>query len=861
MPNFLSSLIERFKKAPDKGALPTQRAMSKIKMIGVGPLPAGASPNAVMKFKAFAGAVQKFIIDVNSFIDKYNNADVTTKEQMLRTIQETTKQMNKAFPESFIACSPEYRKMQAALFKETKYQLASLGLPLRAPHERPSPLAEIIANMAPEKADALLAILMKDKAKAKVDDAVRAKELSSLYSQDDMSDDAVRFRDFFTIHTVSCISAGNSINFKVKNTLKGSASLLKVENRFDMPRDAEDHLRRTISERFMPVDAERFVTCPDATGGMITRVILVTDYLPRGSLNEERDSFVAGSPAVSSEEMAKHTCHIFQQMAETLLNIQNAQCMFPDAKVTNWLVDDQGKFQFADFKSFLSTDKQGNYVISAPGQASKPFIHTVPFVPPECYASPNVANAGHTHAFILGLNLYYYVTGKVSEYNKLDFSHNVFKTATGQKIADLIRGLVIKNPDVRQSVGYALDVLTMLNHPEYAAVFETLEHLNAEYPFIKQKKVEMRQAMPEEKARIFKELQTKVEELTDIAVTRALEELEVLNNARDNKNMDIEQFTQTIKTEFDKMDLEEKNDLLPEIQEKVLGLKIEKAFCELENLSRDLKVLGDNVAPLNRFISAKKTAFNKAALTDLDTKAEILRELQARVLMIKERAVDVKAEKVMLELDGLIRGHLEFASSCSFLHEKNQKLMVANPDQKALILQELETKVQHLKEAKVFAELEALKICDNDSTMDIFISTKQEEMNMARSEDKAGLLQMLQETVNSLKGDQAAVQAVKDVVHHYREKAGRFTMGMHEKANRIESAMVKIPIEKRAGFYKTDAGLEVLKGLVAYRYGSHPTQESQKVPTTFQEFKKRYMDDKVAGHEDSPVQGNRSKSP
>ncbi|MFJ1267106.1 hypothetical protein ACD661_00885 [Legionella lytica] len=320
--------------------------------------------------------------------------------------------------------------------------------------------------MAPEKADKLLGILVKGKNPA-LDD-----ELRSLYDVTDERVEAKNFRKFLRGHEISYLGGGNSKNFKVVDLDNGQEAVLKIDCRLDMPRNVESHLREKMPDSFAPIAAERQVCCRNEKGESISRTMLVTDFCKGGSVNEHRSNLT------TKTELLKSTGQIFEQMAGTLLNIQEAGCMFPDAKITNWLVDASGKVQLADTKSFLFTDANQQYREGLPGNKYCGMLRTSGFTPPELNDATMSADA--VHAYILGKNLYYYASGKLGQGDDAaDFKFDSvgFEGPVGKEYKEIIQGLVRPEPQERMKVREALDRLFMINHPEFKAVFAELQAL------------------------------------------------------------------------------------------------------------------------------------------------------------------------------------------------------------------------------------------------------------------------------------------------------------------------------------------------------------------------------------------------
>lgn len=325
--------------------------------------------------------------------------------------------------------------------------------------------------MSPEKADQLLGILINATEGTKKSGKKLNNELSDLYEKTDTSPEANAFRKFLSTHEVSIISTVNSKNFKVVRTKDGNEEVLKVDFRLSMPKNVEVHLREEISDLFIPVYAERSATCVDSEGNKICRGLVVTDFCKGGSVAEYRSKNLV--------EIAIQAGSIFQQMAGAMLDIQDAHCLFPDAKIQNWLVDEDGNLQISDTKSFLFTDTQGKYNSDVPGNKYCSFLNTEGFVPPEFYDSS--FNADAAHAYILGKNLYYFTSGKIGTVDdgaKFDFDRNFFKIPKiGPAYKELIEALVKPDPAKRMPVREALDQLFMINNPSFRDVFTELKAL------------------------------------------------------------------------------------------------------------------------------------------------------------------------------------------------------------------------------------------------------------------------------------------------------------------------------------------------------------------------------------------------
>ena len=451
-------------------------------------------------------AMDRFTKDINTLIDEYNSlTSVAEKRQILQKIQAKIQETDYKYSPCDIAHSMSYRRVHASLFQAIKYQYASLGRPsLVESPGKSSHLSEVIANMSPDKADELLGILD--------DSAFYAlnSKLNSLYPISDLSTEARDFRQFLSTHQITYLGGGNSSNFKVTRLRDNSHVVLKIDNRLDTPRRVEAHLRAELGDCFAKIDAERQVSCIDEEGTRIGRTLIVTEYCSGG------DAGTYGAH-LSTDDKEKKAAPLFEQMAAIMLRIQEQRCIFPDAKITNWLVDGDNKLCIADTKSFLFTDNKGDYYSDIPGNEYCDFIQTKAFTPPEFY-NPLV-NAENCHAFILGKNLYNFLTDEITNKNNgadFDFDYPIFKRPLGSLYRDLIVGLIKPQAAARMNIKEAQNQLFIISNPDFIAVFTELNYLKfgahdeQMNDFIRKKQQQITNSSPEEKETILRELENTV---------------------------------------------------------------------------------------------------------------------------------------------------------------------------------------------------------------------------------------------------------------------------------------------------------------------------------------------------------------
>lgn len=494
----------------DKVELPPKKAMVELTSFNSGTLP--------------HRELQQFTQEVNSLINKYNRTiPDSERKKILHEIQQKMQQIDYKYKPSELAGSPGYQAASASLFLNIKYQYASMGIfslitnPLHS-----SPLSELIANMSPAKINKLLGILLKGANKN------LATELCTIYESANESLEAWTFHKFLQHHEISYLGGKNSKNFKVRCININSEQVLKVDCRLDMPRNVEAHLRQKLGDRFAPIYTERQATCLDDKGVTLSRTIQVTDFYKEGNILDYRNSLA------TTKEQIDNTAKIFAQMAHILLDIEAAGCMFPDAKITNWLVSG-GQLHLADTKSFVFTDEQGQYPAETPTRKNYRAVRTHIFNPPEfCFSkSENLACPQHSffsqsdfcsskvdadavHAYILGKNLYVYATGRFEiGYSSIyfDFGTAFFQTTSGQLYRELIEGLVKATPAERLTVKDAADRLSIMNDAECNTAFIELKRMKfgkndkKMHEFIHEKRQQIIQAQPDERKILLQKLQ------------------------------------------------------------------------------------------------------------------------------------------------------------------------------------------------------------------------------------------------------------------------------------------------------------------------------------------------------------------
>ena len=221
--------------------------MAKLKHI--------ASPSTGHLSKSTAQMVDKFIKSVNGDIDELNRLikvynDTRDKEGKIRALQGVyhyAKTVDSKYQAAYMSFSAGYRAtIHQTLYSNVKKEFAKQGIvslhkvleinpasPPITPVNKDS-FAEIIANMSPEKTSRLLTILAEG---AQFD----LTDFKRLYSRGEEGYET--FQSFLKKHSIQFLGGGNSKNFRITSLADGSEIVLKVDNRLNMPKKVEAHLR------------------------------------------------------------------------------------------------------------------------------------------------------------------------------------------------------------------------------------------------------------------------------------------------------------------------------------------------------------------------------------------------------------------------------------------------------------------------------------------------------------------------------------------------------------------------------------------------------------------------------------------
>lgn len=397
--------------------------------------------------------MQEFRKKINELIKKHNLIQTKSERlQILGEIRAEAKRLAYSYPANLFAASTAYQAITENLFKSLKsaYQEAGRNTLVES-REKDSTLDRIIANMEPDKANKFFGYFLKEE----------LAQLGSLYEAQDNCPEAINFRKFISEHELEVISKGNSLNFKITNTHSAQVNVLKIESRKIGPKSTMATLSDKIPQHISPVNAERQVFGVQ-DGQKVCRTLIATKYFSNGDLLTHAKKNINKTP----DNRARDAGHLFEQMATVLLAIKTANGIFPDAKLTNWLIDEKNQLQIADTKSFCLTDEQGQCSRYLNNNAG--LFRTNGFKPKEFtdYDKGLSIASDPVHAFMLGKNLYCYLTGGLvdsEDAKNFQFNNKVYQTPLGKNFTTLIKSLVKPEPKDRLSVSEALEELKHIN--------------------------------------------------------------------------------------------------------------------------------------------------------------------------------------------------------------------------------------------------------------------------------------------------------------------------------------------------------------------------------------------------------------
>lgn len=399
----------------------------------------------------FINQVNEDIQNINRLIQSYNETQNDQESvDTLKNILLYKQFIENKYSDKFVSMCPEFStEIHSKLFSNlkaefAKYNIFSLWEISDTSATTKNEFAEILTDMEPEKVNHLIDMLSRG---AFFD----INKLTKLYAPLENP----KFDHFIKNTDISFLGGTNSKNFKLFPKNDNPPYVLKIENRMGNPKQPVINLMRnsSVKDTFLQEEAIRAGTL-SISRYRETRTLSVISFCPQGNL-------ITHSKKHGSDDMAriKSALQMYKQMINVLINLSQEGYAFPDMKNTNWLVDENGLLAISDNKSLVPsidntiTKNMANSLLRT-SYLSPPEILTLLMQPQK-----NFILLDKMHAYMLGKNLYQYVTGcgdeklyEITNESQYDFIYPIFQTNEGTELQKLIASLVQDEPEARLSL-------------------------------------------------------------------------------------------------------------------------------------------------------------------------------------------------------------------------------------------------------------------------------------------------------------------------------------------------------------------------------------------------------------------------
>ena len=279
-------------------------------------------------------------------------------------------------------------------------------------------------------------------------------------------------RDFLSTHSLDVIHVGNSLNIMVQNTSTRFSQVISI---------AKSSMSSSLAEEQKSNLVQQGV-CGQKIYINEKHNVSLVKYYPRGSVNCLYEN------VVMPDELRYESCAFYiSKMANALIILQQNEIFFSDAKITNWILDEDPKD--GDLKPIIVDDKSLCHfsLTKLPG-AEKYFLRTHGYWPPDVKCPLDDNKISLIHAYILGANIYDFLTGREPPaygIHESDFRYKIFSGETGERYKQLIMNLT--NPDsskrmtLEQGAALLAEISLQYGNPTSEIVHDTAEE-NMEQP-------------------------------------------------------------------------------------------------------------------------------------------------------------------------------------------------------------------------------------------------------------------------------------------------------------------------------------------------------------------------------------------
>ncbi|HAT6937706.1 TPA: hypothetical protein JAN57_12285 [Legionella pneumophila] len=201
--------------------------------------------------------------------------------------------------------------------------------------------------------------------------------------------------------------------------------------------------------------------------------------------------------------------------------------------------------------------------------------------------------------------------------------------------------------------------------------------------------------------------------------------------------------------------------------------------------------------------------------------------------------------------------HLKSGNCCQVLEMDNEKIArycrFGKDETRLKLLDSLENLARH-------------QVGTKDGKMDEFIKGSYEKIANTKDMDSVTLQQSLEETGNAIK----VTEAINKVIANYRKEAKcLFSVGMNAKADRIEKALLNVPVGDRGKIFSNDKVSPELiairaalashryfgkRGNVYYKDEARTVIDENKAATTYNNLRKQFANLRAQSHADAQVE-------
>ncbi len=296
-------------------------------------------------------------------------------------------------------------------------------------------------------------------ARASIDDEWEAKR--ALFSLKDLKASHLSLEEiaYLQNHQISFVSVGNSLNVQVTTNDQQTTGVFGLVRPMGSPERLPDEFKNR--EGVKQLFANKASVPPQHNGGKRKKEQLtchMANHYPNGSYLSltSRQSF----------EQRHQTCagHL-SKIARALKKLQDNEIFFPDAKIANWLIDNQGNPVILDDKSPRSFE-QAKEISKNVENTHNYFTRTRGYWP---HNRPPIHDEDFKqhHAYILGANIYNFLTDRPPPEIPKKLYDNFFSLVeqlpVDPEYKTLIKGLMNPDPDKRMTVETAIARLEQLN--------------------------------------------------------------------------------------------------------------------------------------------------------------------------------------------------------------------------------------------------------------------------------------------------------------------------------------------------------------------------------------------------------------